>query len=429
MGFSNYPNSIDTSNQLPPVVDLRTPVIAEVVNRHRDAILAIENELGVNPSGTYGTVRARFDALDARLAFDTSIFILVDGTRAFTGNQSLGNNLLTNLGAAASDGDALSYGQSSANLADLTVDTGPLTVGNVIRGTDDGTGIIVGHQPTGANTGSLLQLIGIDDADVASLVAAEGMLLANNDTSVVNLYIDGSWKTVATTDIDGTSAAFFMINDDLTAVTNQDSLLRIRSADGVSLWTADLKLNGTTDPPILEYFIEGSADDAIVSIGEDGTTANVTSTLLFNSGTGAINGEASISFDAADGYFDVGNGATIINMLAPIHMNNQRISEVADGILGTDAVNRRQLDAIVPTENVEQLTAIAIVGDAPIPDTLDNVPLDVTKVTLYLNGLKQLYGAGNDFTVSGQTVTWLVTTGTAVPMAVTDIVQVDYLSA
>lgn len=59
---SKYPNSIDTTNELPLATNNVTPVIAEQVNRLRNAIINIETELGVNPSGTYSTVRDRLDA-------------------------------------------------------------------------------------------------------------------------------------------------------------------------------------------------------------------------------------------------------------------------------------------------------------------------------------------------------------------------------
>jgi hypothetical protein len=42
---------------------LVTPVKAEVTNRLRDTILAIEAELGVQPSSTFSTVRARIDSI------------------------------------------------------------------------------------------------------------------------------------------------------------------------------------------------------------------------------------------------------------------------------------------------------------------------------------------------------------------------------
>lgn len=66
MAYTKYPNKIDTNIELPIIVDLRTPVVASVINRHRDAILAIESELGISPSREYGTVRDRLDAIEAK---------------------------------------------------------------------------------------------------------------------------------------------------------------------------------------------------------------------------------------------------------------------------------------------------------------------------------------------------------------------------
>lgn len=67
MGFSKYPAELDDSISLPPSLDLITPVKAEVVNRLRDAILATQAELGVTPSGTFGTVKARLDSLESTI--------------------------------------------------------------------------------------------------------------------------------------------------------------------------------------------------------------------------------------------------------------------------------------------------------------------------------------------------------------------------
>ncbi|HVI39880.1 MAG TPA: hypothetical protein VM577_04400 [Anaerovoracaceae bacterium] len=64
-GFSKYPGQIDDSSTLPVSTDNVTPVKAEVVNRLRDAVLAIESELGIDPSREFGTVRARLDAMSS----------------------------------------------------------------------------------------------------------------------------------------------------------------------------------------------------------------------------------------------------------------------------------------------------------------------------------------------------------------------------
>lgn len=62
---TNYPASIDNGSNLPLVRDSATALKASVLNDLRNAIVAIETELGVKPSGVYGTVRARLDAMDS----------------------------------------------------------------------------------------------------------------------------------------------------------------------------------------------------------------------------------------------------------------------------------------------------------------------------------------------------------------------------
>lgn len=66
--YSKYPEAIDTSTELPLATDNVTEVKAEVVNRQRDALINIESELGTNPSGTYSTVKDRFDAIEQGVA-------------------------------------------------------------------------------------------------------------------------------------------------------------------------------------------------------------------------------------------------------------------------------------------------------------------------------------------------------------------------
>lgn len=71
-----YPAQLDDSLSLPLAVDNNTPVQADVVNRLRNAIIAVEAELGVKPSSLYSTVRARLDYLDGLISnFD---FIRLD---------------------------------------------------------------------------------------------------------------------------------------------------------------------------------------------------------------------------------------------------------------------------------------------------------------------------------------------------------------
>jgi len=69
--YSVYPNQLDGYASLPLRQNLVHEIRAEDHNRLRDAIIKIEQELGVQPSGTYATVAERLDNIaDARAAID-----------------------------------------------------------------------------------------------------------------------------------------------------------------------------------------------------------------------------------------------------------------------------------------------------------------------------------------------------------------------
>lgn len=76
--MTNYPSQIDTNLSLPQVTDLVSPIRAQDHNNLQTAIVAIQTELGVNPSGVKGTVVDRFDLLN------TSDVILVNADGYFT---------------------------------------------------------------------------------------------------------------------------------------------------------------------------------------------------------------------------------------------------------------------------------------------------------------------------------------------------------
>src|SRR5271167_71819 len=58
-----YPTQIDNNISLPITIDNKMPVEAIVVNTLRDAVIAIEHTLGINPQGMNGTVSDRLDVL------------------------------------------------------------------------------------------------------------------------------------------------------------------------------------------------------------------------------------------------------------------------------------------------------------------------------------------------------------------------------
>lgn len=60
-----YPSGIDSSVELPTIIDGISPVTSAYLNNLRDALLSVETELGIKPSGTAGSVRARMDTFEA----------------------------------------------------------------------------------------------------------------------------------------------------------------------------------------------------------------------------------------------------------------------------------------------------------------------------------------------------------------------------
>ena len=132
--YTRFPCDFDDprptdSRGLPVIVDLQTPVKAEVVNRHRESILAVENELGIQPSGTYTTVRDRLDALEAYLC---GLWVSVGNIASATPVQetipvtSDGQTVFTTSKIPATGSLILFIGGIKQELSDYTV------VGNVI---------------------------------------------------------------------------------------------------------------------------------------------------------------------------------------------------------------------------------------------------------------------------------------------------------
>lgn len=75
--MTSYPFKIDTNITVPIVVDNFTPVKGIYFNNLRTVLIAIEGELGVKPSGTYGTVKARLDYIEYLLS--NANFVQVGG--------------------------------------------------------------------------------------------------------------------------------------------------------------------------------------------------------------------------------------------------------------------------------------------------------------------------------------------------------------
>jgi hypothetical protein len=162
-----------------------------------------------------------------------------------------------------------------------------------------------------------------------------------------------------------------------------------------------------------------AAGDGMVLNGNDlDVVANADGSIIVNTNDVQV---GILATDAQHG--NLGGGALHADVVAA----------GADGFM--TGADKTKLDGITAgadpndTENQESVTTQVITGtDTAITDTLNATPISNASVVLYLNGVMQEQGATKDYTVSGVTITWLASTGTAVDMDTSDVLNAVYLS-
>lgn len=85
---TQYPGFVDNESTLSYVVDLVSPVEAKNVNTLRDAIVAIELELGPNPSGSAASVKDRLTTIETTIGASAASGWTVDGSKHYTSSFS-----------------------------------------------------------------------------------------------------------------------------------------------------------------------------------------------------------------------------------------------------------------------------------------------------------------------------------------------------
>lgn len=104
------------------------------------------------------------------------------------------------------------------------------------------------------------------------------------------------------------------------------------------------------------------------------------------------------------------------------------------GLFNSETVLRAFISGSIPPsvlgmsiEEQEVVAAETITDtDTALTDTLDHTPISSTSVKLYLDGVLKVQGAGQDYTISGTTITWLASSGTAPNITASNVIQVVY---
>lgn len=313
--------------------------------------------------------------------------IQADGGQAFTADQSMGSNKLTNVANGVAATDAINKGQLDA----------------AIQGYDWKASVRVA---TTANGALATAYENGDTVDGVTLATGDRILLKNQTTGSENgIYtVNASGTPTRATDADA--------NADVTA--GLATFVSEGTANGNTAWLL------TTDDPIvlgttaLVFTQIGGASGSVTTVsvvsanGLAGTVANASSTpaiTLTTSITGVLKGNGTAISAAAAGtdYYAPGgtdvavaDGGTGVSTLTGIVKGNGTSAFTA-AAAGTDY--------LAPSGQVDKETPSGTANGSNAVFTLANTPVSGSE-HVYLNGLLQ-EGGGEDYTLATATITFV----------------------
>lgn len=257
-------------------------------------------------------------------------------------------------------------------------------------------------------------LSGNQTVDGSVTAAGERVALFNQTTTAENgLYLTAAGAWARTDDFqsgDGAAGAFFPVEEG--------------TANGDTTWLVTNNQPNDiigTDPLATVQIGSGSPRGAgaglVLNANDIDAVANADGSLVVNAN------DIQVGVLATDAQHGVRGGGT---------QHADVVAGGADGFMtGADKTKLDAIDtgATAETFNQEAVTTQTITNtDTAVTDTLNAVPKTNAGVLLFLNGVMLRQGAGFDYTLSGQTITWLASTGTAPNMQTNDILDAHYVS-
>lgn len=344
--------------------------------------------------GTGGQIKA---GTVSKADTDTTL-IAADGTRAFSGDQSHGGFKITNLGTPSASTDAATKGY----------------VDGVATGLDVKASV---RAATTAN----ITLSGAQTIDGVSVIANDRVLVKNQSSGAANgIYVAAAaaWTRATDADVSAevTTGMFTFVEEGTT-----------NGGTGWVLTTANPIVLGTTVLVFAQFSGSGtySAGNGLSLTGTtfavlpDGTTLSVSGSGTKVAAAGITATELAASV-AGNGLSGGAGTALAVNVAA------------AGGIQITSDALEIKLDGSslsLSSSGIKVNTAKFITRETPTGSvngsntafTLANTPVVGTE-QVFLNGLLQEPGAGNDYTISGGTITYLTAPATGDRLRVTYII-------
>jgi hypothetical protein len=381
--YTNYPCQIDGSNELPIAVDLQTPVKAEVVNRHREALIAIESELGIQPSGTYTTVRARLDALDSLLcALFRQLEDIEQGLSISV--QQDGSTIVDTTKIINFTGPGVEVTQSSDTQADVFINGGLVLIQiqqTLPVNTIGQTSFELTFEPSD-NTAiemfvnGVKQQHGVDYTASGKIVTYSGSRTLQT-ADIVEFWYLAEGSTVQVIQESETVS----VNGDTTFVLSE----RPQDATAVKMYVNGIKQEHGVDYVVAAQTLEYTAT-RLLEVGD---------IVEFWYIVGLAGSSEAQTISVLDEGIPIDSAAQILNFVGPgVRAESKPGNQVDIFIFG---------DGYAPVQ--ERLT-VASVGQTLF--ALSQNPIDYSVVMLFVNGVKQIYGT--DYTVNGNAVTYTSST-------------------
>jgi hypothetical protein len=306
--------------------------------------------------------------------------VQADGGQAFTNDQSMGSHKITNLADGSGANDAVNKGQLDAAVAGAT----------------GGSGKNACRVATTAN----IALSGTQTIDGVALSASDRVFVKNQSAPAENgIYVvaAGAWSR----DTDGDSW-----NDLVSAIIPISE--GTANADTVWLITADR--GGTLNTTAVGSVQLPGPSDLVAGAGltRTGQTVDVVAgdtTIVANAN------EIHVGLDAAGAIVN-GTGIKVnLGSTTGLQITSNALGIKLDGASLTVGANGLKVTTPTPSF-ADRETPTGSVNSSNTSYSLANTPV-VGSEHVYLNGILQEPGAGNDYTISGATITYLTapTTG------------------